>query len=192
MSSPKQIQEQMLPRLRVALGAAALTYLAIAGYFFAGTVMANADAGDLVRRRKEMDSQAKELQAQVMKARNLTESPLPKTLNSISDLQARFQKLAVANKASLVEFRSSTEVLPYLTRFNKDTKEKGWNQIEAQASLKGPVRNVIQTLADLSDMQIPFEFNSLELARDEVNEAGDAQVIANVSFRVLTHAEAGK
>jgi hypothetical protein len=43
----------------------------------------------------------------------------------------------------------------------------------------------MEMLMDLTTAEVPFEYDSLEITRDQTNSVGDATVIAHVTFRVL-------
>jgi hypothetical protein len=161
-------------------------FLVAVGTLLFQIASANSEAKTLQSRTADITKQAEALQADVERAKKLAVSEEPGKLNPISELQLRIREVAVINKVTLVEFRTSTESVPYLTRFSKDAGESNWNQIECQVSLKGSVRAVMDVMASSGDQEVPFEYNGVELSRDEVDESGVAKVIAKFSFRVLT------
>jgi len=161
-------------------------FLVTVGTLLFQIATANSEAKTLRTRTEATTKQTEALQADVERAKSLAISDTPGKLNPISELQLRLREVAVINKVTLVEFRTSTESVPYLTRFSKDAGESSWNQIECQVSLKGSVRAIMEVMASIGDQDVPFEYNGVEISRDEVDKSGVAKVVAKFSFRVLT------
>lgn len=161
-------------------------FLVTVGTLLFQIASANSEAKTLRTRTEETSKQVDALQADVDRAKSLEVSDESGKLNPISELQLRIREVAVINKVTLVEFRTSTESVPYLTRFSKESDESSLNQVECQVTLKGSVREVMDVMASVGDQEVPFEYNGVEISRDEVDKSGVAKVIAKFSFRVLT------
>lgn len=172
--------------LQRALFVGLAAFLVTVGTLLFQIASANSEAKSLGARTLETTKQVEALQADVERARSLEVVEESGKVNPLSDLQLRIREVAAINKVTMVEFRTSTESVPYLSRFSKDAPAPGWNQVECQVSLKGSVRSVMDVMASVGDQEVPFEYNGLDITRDEVDESGVAKVLAKFSFRVLT------
>ena len=172
--------------LQRALFAGLAAFLVVVGTLLFQIASANAEAKTLQARTSKTTKQVEALQADVDRAKKLEVSQDAGPLNPLSELQLRLREVAALNKVTILEFRASTESVPYLTRFSKDAPETSWSQVECQVSLKGSVRAVMEVMAAVGDQEVPFEYNGVEISRDEVDKSGAAKVMAKFSFRVLT------
>lgn len=183
-------RQSALATLRRVLFGSLVLYLALFGGLLALSLVARSHAAGHEAISRDAHQRLKQIREELDRAKAVARARSSSGMNAVTAIQARLTREARARDCSVVEFRASTEAVPYLTRFAKDTDAKGWNQVEAQATLRGTPRGVAATLQAASDMEVPFEFNSIELSRDEVNDAGDALVAAKISFRVLVREEA--
>ena len=129
--------------------------------------------------------QVRNTNLEIKKAGNLAQVTTVSDLSAVTRLHSALVDLAKEHNCSDSDFRASSEVLPYLTRFAKTTSASGWGQVEAQMDLSGSVQNVVATLSGLLKQDIPFEFDSLKITREQVDSAGDATVVAHATLRVL-------
>jgi hypothetical protein len=111
--------------------------------------------------------------------------PLP-GMQAIGAFQNALERTTAEHSCELVEFQASPDMAPFLTRFKKITEKNDWLQIEARLSLKGRLADVVTTLATLAQLDLPFEFNSITLVREEGAKFGESGVSAKVELRVLT------
>lgn len=109
---------------------------------------------------------------------------------AVAAFQETVAKLAESHGCRLAEFLASTDIQPFLTRFEKKSKEQGWSQIEAEITLTGSAQNVFAVLVRLAEQSTPIEFNNLFVGRDNVS-ASAAVVRAKVQLRILVQAPGG-
>ena len=176
---------RLLTSLRQGVIALSVLYLAITGALGLETVVRNSKAADSEHQVAIAQQQVRNTEREIDRAHSMAVVNAPSDLSAVARLQSAVDRLASEQNCTVAEFRASSEVLPYLTRFAKTTNVSGWGQVETQVSLAGPVKNVIATLSGLLDENVPFEFDSLEITRDKVDSAGDATVIAHATLRVL-------
>ena len=122
---------------------------------------------------------------EIDKANRLAASNAPNDLGAVAKLQSILEELAASKGCSVVEFRASSEMAPYLTRFAKTTSVQGWGQVQVQLSISGRAKDVAAALTGLIDKDLPLEFDSLDIARDKVDDVGDATVLGHATLRVL-------
>jgi hypothetical protein len=176
---------KLLSALRHSAVVVAAVFLVSAGGLGVEIVFKNREAATLELRNLELNQQILATQGELARANRLASTNVPSDLGAVGTLQSTIKSLADGKHCSVVEFRASNEVTPYLTRFAKTNSVSGWGQVNVQISISGKAKNVVATLTGLSDKQIPFEFDSLEITRDKVNEVGDATVIGHATLRVL-------
>ena len=167
--------------------AALVAAVLVAGGGFLGvrTVVKNAEAASIQAQLTIAEKRAESLRTEIAKANAMTSPTAPSDLSAVTRFQALLERAASDNRCSLSEFRSSSEVLPFLTRFAKATSAKGWSQVGAQTTLVGKPSDVVAAIASLYESDLPFEFDTLEIAREKVGSTGEATVRANLNFRVL-------
>ena len=160
-------------------------YLVIGAVLGLEIVLRNSRASDYEHQISVAQQQVRNTEGEINRAKSLSVATAPTDLGAVARLQSAIDLLADQHNATVVEFRASSEVLPYLTRFAKTTNVSGWGQVETQVVLNGSVQNVMATLAGLLKENVPVEFDSLEINRDQVDRAGDATVVAHATMRVL-------
>jgi len=148
-------------------------------------LLRNREAAALEHQSQLLDQQIRVTQGEIQRADKLVSAPMADDLGAVGKLQSNITRIASEHDCTVAEFRSSAELSPYLTRFAKTTGVSGWGQVEVQISVLGNAKNVSATFASLVDSDVPFEFDSLEICRDKVNEVGDATVIGHATMRVL-------
>lgn len=169
---------------RAAITSAAVA-IVVAVALGASAAISQSDAASSLAEIKRLQPEAEALKTEIQRASQLSERAAPSDLSAVAMLRASVGATADRHECLVLEFRASSEVLPYLTRFAKDNTVEGWNQVEAQMLLRGSPRAVLATIAGMSDQNVPFEFNSIDISRDTVDGFGRATVNAKVSFRVL-------
>jgi hypothetical protein len=178
-------RSRLLTSLRQGVVALSVLYLTITGVLGLETVVKNSKAAASEHQVSVAQQQVRNTQREIDRAKSMALVSAPSDLSAVARLQSAVDRLASEQNCTVSEFRASSEVLPYLTRFAKTTNVSGWGQVETSVSLAGPVKNVIATLTGLLDENVPIEFDTLEITRDKVDSAGDATVIAHVTLRVL-------
>lgn len=166
----------------LALGSA---FLLGAGLLCVQTLLQNREALRIEKQNEILSAQSRAATGEVERAKRMVTLPVPSDLSAVAKLQSSIEKAAASRKCTVVEFRASSEVSPFLTRFAKTTSISGWGQVTAQVSLSGSAKNVSATLTGLIDSHIPFEFDSLEITRDKTDALGEATVIGHATLRVL-------
>jgi hypothetical protein len=168
-------------------GAAVFGGLYLVGAAFLGIqiVVKNAESTSAEHQTRTSREQIRTTTREIDKAKSMTASHAPSDLGAVAKLQSAVESSAAKRNCTIAEFRASSEIQPFLTRFAKTTDVSGWGQVETQITLSGHVKDVTATLSGLLDYDIPLEYDALEITRDKVDEAGDARVIAHVTLRVL-------
>lgn len=189
MARTQQGRQRMLLSLRQGVAVVAALYVLVLLILFGQALFKGNEAAAAEHQVKTERQQLLNTEREINRAKSLSNAKAPSDLSGVANLQSTIEKLAVDRHCSVAEFRASAETLPYLTRFAKTTSVGGWSQVQAQMSLAGTVNQVMGTLAGLIDSEIPFEFDSMEITRDKVDEVGDATVIAHVTLRVLIRAK---
>ena len=138
-----------------------------------------------------MQKRLQEDQEKIEKAKNLKGVLMTDGLQAAGTFQARFEAQAKKHNIEMAEFRSGTDLMPFLSSYAKDTANDGWSQIECRCTMRGKLADLMSTLKDVSREGIPFEFDSIELTR-VLGEPGAILVTANVGMRVLTKASGVK
>ena len=180
---------KLLTSLRHAVFIFAAAFLVAGGGLGVEILLKNKEAKGIEHQNELLTQELRTTQAEIDRANRLTTSSIPDDLSAVGKLQSSIEQMAADRNCAVSEFRASSEVSPYLTRFAKTGGSSGWGQVEVQISLSGKAKNVTSTLVSLIDTQIPFEFDSLELTRDKVDEVGDATVIGHATLRVLIRTE---
>ncbi len=111
-------------------------------------------------------------------------------LKAVGQVQEFIEKSAENANCELSEFQAGSDILPYLSRFSRDTAQKGWGQIDATATLKGTLPQIVAMLQSFSGQKNPVELDSIELTRTVVDKSGTSTLTAKLSIRVLTKGEA--
>ncbi len=176
---------RLLMSLRQGVVVLSILYVAIAGILGVETVLRNGKAATAEHQVSVAQQQVRNMRGEINRAKSLAVVSAPSDLSAVARLQSAVDRLANEQNCTVAEFRASSEVLPYLTRFAKTTDVSGWGQVETQVDLAGPVKNVTASLSGLLNENIPFEFDTLEITRDKVDAAGDATVVAHATMRVL-------
>jgi hypothetical protein len=171
--------------LRHAVIAMGGVFIVAGGLLCSQIVLKNREALRIEQQNELLAKQIRTTKGEVERASRLVATTAPTDLSAVAKFQSDVERMAGARHCSVVEFRASSDVLPYLTRFAKTTNVSGWGQVTAQVSLSGSAKNVSATLVDLIDSHIPFEFDSMEITRSKTNELGEATVIGHATLRVL-------
>lgn len=176
---------RLLTSLRQGVVAFSAVYLLIAGVLGLQIVVRNGRASESEHQVLVAQQQVANTKAEIDKAKSLALVSEPSDLSALGRLQVALDSLAKEQNCTVSEFRASSEILPYLTRFAKTTSVSGWGQVEIQVDLAGKIQNVIATLSGLLKKDVPFEFDSLKITRDKIDSVGDATVVAHATMRVL-------
>lgn len=146
-------------------------------------------AGHVSSMKQEIESKVKQIaQAEKNKEEQkaLPVNDVPKGLGAIGAFQTRITQLARTKSCAIAQFQASDQSTPYISTFASGAQVNGsWMQVEVKMNLQGSTQAVIGTLKDMSTLNIPFEFTSVEMSRTQVTPTGDATITANVSIRVL-------
>ncbi|MFI5385432.1 MAG: hypothetical protein ACHQ50_04850 [Fimbriimonadales bacterium] len=141
--------------------------------------------------KDEISAKAKSIEDAQAAAKNAKQKPtvekLPNGLAAVSAFQTRLNKLAGTNGCAITQFQASDQMNPFISTFSAAGQAGGaWTQVEVKVNLSGSTQGVVQTLRDLDQTGIPYEFTSLEMSRAQASSSGVATVGAAVSLRVLT------
>ncbi|HWA81935.1 MAG TPA: hypothetical protein VG820_00775 [Fimbriimonadaceae bacterium] len=140
--------------------------------------------------KQEIESKSKAIvaaqeAAKIEKAKPAADK-VPNGLAAVSAFQTRLNKLVADNKCSLAQFQASDQMNPFVSTFSSTSVNGPWTQVEVKMNLQGSTQAVVETLKDLDQIGIPYEFTSVEMSRMQASATGEATVGANVSLRVLT------
>ena len=106
---------------------------------------------------------------------------------AVSRLRAALSRVTERRDCAVDEFQASTEEGPYITVYALDNKDPGWTQVPVRASLRGRATAIAATLAELRTFDVPFELDSMEVARRSTDNKGVATVVAQIALRVLVY-----
>lgn len=169
------------------IGTAALFGLAVAALGI-GAMMRG---GEITSMKDEIAAKSKAItdaqEAAKLEKQKPASEKLPAGLGAISAFQTRINKLVADNKCALTQFQASDQMTPFVSTFSATAVNGGpWTQVEVKMNLQGTTQGVVETLKDLDQIGIPYEFTSVEMSRTQASAKGEATVSANVSLRVLT------
>ena len=176
---------KLLASIRHGIVVMSAVLLLSAGGLGAEIVLRNRQGSDLEHQDQLIAQQIRQTQGEVNRANRLVNTSVASDLSSVAKVQSAIEESAAKNNCSVTEFHASSEISPFLTRFAKTTGVSGWGQVEVQVSLSGKAKDVLATLNSMVDTGVPYEFDSLEMTRDKVDEIGDATIIGHATFRVL-------
>lgn len=154
-------------------------------------VLAFAERGKVASMKEEIANKSKAIvdfqaAAKEEKGKPATEK-IPKGLAAIGLFQTKLNRLAAQKGCALAQFQASDQMNPFISTFSTTAPAAGnWTQVEVKMNLVGTTRSVVETLKDLSSLNIPYEFTSVEMSRTQASANGEATVNANISLRVLT------
>jgi len=176
---------KLLSGLRHGMAVMGVAFLLAVGGFSAEIVLKNRTANDLEHENAQLVQQIHVTTGEVERADRMGAVEAPTDAGAVGALQSKLYKIARDNHCAVTEFHASPEVSPYLSRFSKTTSVTGWAQIGVQLTLSGSARNVQATFASLIDSKIPFEFDTINIARDKADAIGDVTVSGKANLRVL-------
>jgi hypothetical protein len=125
-----------------------------------------------------------QMNQEIEAARNLKEPKANDPRLSVFNFQSAVEASAQANGATVEEYSSSPETLPYLSKYHNETPAPGWQQVPARVHLSGRMPEVFATIKALQNSTIPFEIDTIELTRSQSSK-GQSRVIAQLNLRVL-------
>lgn len=106
---------------------------------------------------------------------------------AVSRLREALAALARQRGFRVQEFEASTEELPYLSAYAKDTQAPGWMQVPVRAALQGRSTALMAGIAALREAEAPFEIDTIEFTRRSTDDKGMATVSASLGMRVLVY-----
>ena len=143
-----------------------------------------------VQRAKSLTTQSVGLEKQLAQARtsSLPEVPasLPHGYATLRVLQSSVTQDAAKHQCQLTEFKTGTNIIPFVSKYHKDSPSGAWSQLDANFAILGRLRNVAETLQALNDIHLPLEVDSIDITREGFFEDGSARVSANVQLRAIT------
>ncbi len=125
-----------------------------------------------------------QMDREIEAARNLKEPKANDPRLSVFNFQSAVEASAQENGATVAEYSSSPETMPYLSKYHNDTPAAGWQQVPARVNLSGRLPEVFATIKSLEKSAIPFEIDTIELTRSE-SQKGQSRVTAQINLRVL-------
>lgn len=172
----------LLKRVHMAMIAIVGILAAVWGsMFFWHTSKASGSESDIKAHMATISESRKTIEA----AELLEAAPQHTGMQSVVALQTALQKNAATKGCEIAEFQATSEQVPYLSRFRKITDKNEWSQVEVHLTIVGSLNDVFSTLAGMKYMDVPFEFNSVDMTRGQVFSE-NAFVNAKVDLRVLT------
>ena len=183
--------DSLLDRLTKACYAAGGLLAVSLAYFSIEGFAANQNAAGIRLMTSGMKQRLADDQSKIEQAKKVVNVSMSEGLSAAGSFQSEFEAVAKKHSVEMTEFRSGTDLMPFLSAYAKDTANEGWSQIEARGTLRGRLIDVMACLTDMSHERIPFEIDTVELSR-VVGEPGSILVTANVNMRVLTKAAGGK
>ncbi|HRK22945.1 MAG TPA: hypothetical protein PLX06_14100 [Fimbriimonadaceae bacterium] len=171
------------------LAVGAVFLLAAIGFGSVSALAASAAKSEETR-AKDLSNEAREIQEVLKEARSRAAVRVRTQSRAVADFQENVSNLAKENGVEVSEFLASTDFQPFLTRFSKKNDGEGWSQVEIQVVLVGDGKRVVELIRSLSEQSVPFEFNSLLIARESILASG-TKVRAKMQLRVLVQAEGG-
>jgi hypothetical protein len=156
-------------------------------YGFSARQKANGTASEITRLEAELLEGRKKLAG----AKDLQDAPLAKAPEVVGKLQAYLEMTATENGCQVRDFQAADQVSAYISRYEKSTQEKGWQQVDIRSSLTGSMSDLYLVLAKLAESPVPVEIDTVDLSRVSSDGQGNASVAARLEFRVLIQAREG-
>lgn len=125
-----------------------------------------------------------QMDSEIEAARNLEEPEANDPQLSVFNFQSAVEASAQENGATVEEYSSSPETMPYLSKYHNETPAAGWQQVPARVHLSGRMPEVFATVRSLQKSAIPFEIDTIELTRTQ-SAKGQSRVMAQINLRVL-------
>jgi hypothetical protein len=125
------------------------------------------------------------------KGKGIKVSSAPTGMDSVAAFQSYVEQTAAKYECDIDEFVASRDVGTYLSRFEKDTTETSWAQVQVKTRVQGRAADVMAVLQSLKDSGITFEFCTLEIVRQAVINAKESRIAALVELNVLIQPEGG-
>ncbi len=146
--------------------------------------VANSRATGEEARSKALQNEVARIRGVLTEAESRDAVGIDDQSRAVAALQRSVAQLSRAYDCQLVDFLASTDAQPYLTRFEKHGASNGWSQIEAQFTVQGKTRFVLELLIQLANQSTPIELNSVQLNREDVSDSGSS-IRAKVQLRIL-------
>ncbi|MFY7881352.1 MAG: hypothetical protein ACOVR6_03580 [Fimbriimonas sp.] len=108
----------------------------------------------------------------------------PVSQSPVEDFQDLLDAACKRNSCLMGEFSVSSDWTPFVTKYSKENKEKGWVQTEVKMMLVGNASSINRTLAETIRKEVPFEFDSIEYGAIESKIPG-RNLTAKISLRLL-------
>jgi hypothetical protein len=169
--------------LKIGIGVA-VTLLVVSAFRMA---QAKLHRSDLTERIKLQEATLKSLRDDVNKHPK-SDAGDPPDDHSVARLQSEIERAAASERCTVNEFQANPDRTPYVSVFELDTKQSGWEQVSIHVTLKGTLASALHTVEALGKSSIPVEPDSVEIARQFVDQQGTANVLLRLEFRALVHA----
>lgn len=150
-------------------------------------VQARMHIADLAEQIKLRETTLNGLQ-QAIKSHPATDQVNPPDDHSVARLQSEIERIARQERCTINEFQANPDRSPYISVFELDTKQSGWEQVSIHVTLKGALSSVLHTVEALGKSSIPVEPDSMEIARQYVDPQGASNVLLRLEFRALVKA----
>lgn len=169
------------------ISVSSITMLVVGGLAFVNTARAKSAEIGIARLNKDLDGARKSLAEarRVTQAGQRIEGPSGRPI--VDSFQAAVEEKAREYGCS-VECRVGEPAL-YISRFLNEP-DKSLQQVELTMVLRGPLDQVMRTLASFKTFNIPFEFGDLNIQRSTEANALE-QVTANLITAVLIPSQEG-
>lgn len=133
-----------------------------------------------------------ETKAALQKAAQLNSKAGSEGMQAVTEFQSWLSAEAEAGGCELADCQVADQTAPFITRYQKDTKEKDWGQIDVRATLQGPTAKVMTTLAALTRSPVAIEIDKLDTSRLSTASNGTATINARLELRILTRSHGGQ
>lgn len=120
------------------------------------------------------------------KAAKMPDAAKTSGVQAASKFQETLQQAAGTAGCEVADYSAVDTIAPFITHYEKDTKDKGWGQIDVRTTLHGQATQIASTLAALVHSPVPIEIDGVTASRTGMGSDGKPVVDAKVEMRVLT------
>jgi hypothetical protein len=147
-------------------------------------VMANSHTGQLNTAVRDMITAAKKNEDTMHRAEKMVKQNYPSGFAGVTAFRSSLEEAAAVRNVEVAEFRTGTDMIPFLTKFAKDSSEQGWFQVGVHLALHGRLSDVMACLQDLKKSDAIYEIQTLDLGRYKIDK-DETIVAATVEINVV-------
>ncbi len=135
----------------------------------------------------EIKGEISSLERELARAKKLpSQSEGRKDEKGLVAVQRFLKQSSRATGVELLEVQTGTSPMPFLTRYAKNSDDKGKVQTDVQVSLRGDIRKIYALLVSLQNCPTGFEIDSIDISRAEGSTAKSAPVSVKLNMRIVT------